>query len=417
MMRLHTLLELKSLQSMRTVGAFASAARPSMARYRPILRWQSQPARVQSSTTSVRIAVETAARIAQNAVKQGTKALRFSLLDRLTKSDAITSAERELLVHRLDERTAGGHEDGAASLDEAIHHPLGGLIADLGYKHIYSPNLNALGAIPVWEKQRVFRPERSKSMANDMINARKRPGAADEPMRLAGVISVAAELCEDGTTEYRVIDGQHRIGALEILAAKGEWDGASQPRSPLARRARAPDPSSRPPRACAASKARIVTEVYHVSGASANETMVEIFTDINKCEPVQLIDIPGLVDAQQHAALAFAVESLRAKFKPMFKPTKACRAPHLNVDLLRQELYDANVLVRHCDIEALGKGDEQAGDALLRWLLAANDTLASRSDDEWRESHKGSKAAFTKALQKARENGLYLGLEKSWLFS
>jgi hypothetical protein len=145
--------------------------------------------------------------------------------------------------------------------------------------------------------------------------------------------------------------------------------------------------------------------------------MVEIFTDINKCEPVQLIDIPGLVDAQQHAALAFAVESLRAKFKPMFKPTKACRAPHLNVDLLRQELYDANVLVRHCDIEALGKGDKQAGDALLRWLLAANDTLASRSDDEWRESHKGSKAAFTKALQKARENGLYLGLEKSWLFS
>lgn len=353
-------------------------------------RWQSQPARVQSSTTSVRIAVETAARIAQNAVKQGAKALRFSLLDRLTKSDAISTAERELLLHRLDERTAVGHEDGAASLDKAMHHPLGGLIADLGYKQIYSPDLNALGAIPVWEKQRVFRPERSKSMASDMMNARKRPGAADEPMRLAGVISIAAEQCEDGTTEYRVIDGQHRIGALEILAAKGEWD---------------------------ASNARIATEVYHVSGAAANETMVEIFTEINKCEPVQLIDIPGLVDAQQHAALAFAVESLRAKFKPMFKPTKACRAPHLNVDLLRQELYDANVLVRHCGIEAFGKGDEQAGDALLRWLLAANDGLASRSDDEWRESHKGSQAAFTKALQKARDNGLYLGLEKSWLFS
>ena len=152
-----------------------------------------------------------------------------------------------------------------------------------------------------------------------------------------------------------------------------------------------------------------------MSGDAASETMVELFTEINKCEPVQLVDIPGLVDAQQHAALAFAVESLRAKFKPMFKPTKACRAPHLNVDLLRQELFDANVLVRHCDVETLGRGDEQAGDALLRWMLATNDALARRSDEEWHEGHKGSKSAFAKALQKARENGLYLGLEKSWL--
>ena len=41
--------------------------------------------------------------------------------------------------------------------------------------------------------------------------------------------------------------------------------------------------------------------------------------------------------------------------------------------------------------------------------------LARRSDDEWHEGHKGGKAAFTKALRKARDHGLYLGLEKAWL--
>ena len=48
-------------------------------------------------------------------------------------------------------------------------------------------------------------------------------------------------------------------------------------------------------------------------------------------------------------------------------------------------------------------------------MLTTNDVLASRSDEEWLDSHQGGKAAFTKALQKARDHGLYLGLEKSWL--
>ena len=64
-----------------------------------------------------------------------------------------------------------------------------------------------------------------------MPSRAKRPN--DLPMRLAGVISITAERREDGGVEYRVIDGQHRIGALEILAVKGAWDG--EPRAAFLR--------------------------------------------------------------------------------------------------------------------------------------------------------------------------------------
>lgn len=41
-----------------------------------------------------------------------------------------------------------------------------------------------------------------------------------------------------------------------------------------------------------------------------------------------------------------AAEMLRERYPAMFKPSHACRPPHLNVDVLREEVHKADVLSR-----------------------------------------------------------------------
>ena len=107
------------------------------------------------------------------------------------------------------------------------------------------------------------------------------------------------------------------------------------------------------------------------------------------------------------AALDSAAGALEARWPDMFKPSRNCRAPHLNVDALRDELFQARVV------------DGVGGDKLLDWLLERNDALAARGDAAWLDpktpSRAAGKAARRRALEKAREKGLYLGLTWDWL--
>ena len=119
------------------------------------------------------------------------------------------------------------------------------------------------------------------------------------------------------------------------------------------------------------------------------------------------MDLPtadGASDAEREAIDA-AAASLVETWPDMFKPSRSCRAPHLNVDALRDELFQARVL------DAVAPGD------LLPWLLARNDALAERDDAAWAASRclAVSAAARAKALAKAREKGLFLGLTWDWL--
>ena len=60
--------------------------------------------------------------------------------------------------------------------------------------------------------------------------------------------------------------------------------------------------------------------------------------------------------------LTQAAEALRAQFPAMFKPSTSCRAPHLNVDALRNELHKAALLQRR---------DISSSAELVAWLLQA----------------------------------------------
>jgi hypothetical protein len=56
------------------------------------------------------------------------------------------------------------------SSSSLVSHPiLGPAVADLGHKRIHLVSAQALSAIPVWRKQRIYRHGRAKSMASDKL--------------------------------------------------------------------------------------------------------------------------------------------------------------------------------------------------------------------------------------------------------
>ena len=101
-----------------------------------------------------------------------------------------------------------------------------------------------------------------------------------------------------------IVDGQHRLGAAHVLDQRGDLhDGLAQ----------------------------ILVEVYPPMG---DASVRELFTEINKSEPVTLIDLPedfGGASRDENQLLTAAAETLKARYPAMFKASQACRAPHLNV--------------------------------------------------------------------------------------
>ena len=66
----------------------------------------------------------------------------------------------------------------------------------------------------------------------------------------------------------------------------------------------------------------------------------EVFTEINKAEPCRLIDLPMAgASPETRAIIDEAAERMRRKFSGMFMPSVGCRSPHMNIDNLRDQLF------------------------------------------------------------------------------
>lgn len=258
--------------------------------------------------------------------------------------------------------------------------PLGLLVATVGNKRLYSSDVPTLASIPVWKKQRIYRRGRAEKMARDKMKNVAGGGVPDFP----GVITLA-ELTEasdlkgrgkgpaSSLDRYGIIDGQHRVGALNILHARGVFTG------------------------------KVLVEVFQLDTEAA---VSEMFADINKAEPVQMIDLPGQISDKERRVLQSAVGALEARFPEMFKESVRCRKPHLSGDKIRNELFFRGPLQRY---------RLNTDEKLLAWLLERNSELERRSDTEWLDGEKKFTASFAKALSKARSHGLFLGMEDTWL--
>jgi len=113
--------------------------------------------------------------------------------------------------HALDEEDSNGdkvkrREETQIKAD--THPVLGPVLVDLGYKRIHVTTARTLCAVPVWEKQRVYRHDRAKLMASDKLKSLE--------LGLPGIIA----LHESKDGQLAILDGQHRVGMMAILEEK-----------------------------------------------------------------------------------------------------------------------------------------------------------------------------------------------------
>lgn len=132
---------------------------------------------------------------------------------------------------------------------------------------------------------------------------------------------------------------------------------------------------------------------------NTNNHAQEIFTEINKAEPVKLLDMPGIAKLSDRRIIDGAASTLLMTYSTMFKPSQKCRVPHLNVDNLRDAIFAAGVLKRH------GMKSQKA---LVKWMMDSNEKM----EEKYR---RGGGEGGT-AWDKARKHEFYLGLDMAWLY-
>ena len=146
---------------------------------------------------------------------------------------------------------------------------------------------------------------------------------------------------------------------------------------------------------------RILVEVY-VEKDHGESHAQDLFLEVNKAEPVKLVDMPGVAQGSVRKIISQGAERLSDRFPDMFKPSQRCRPPHLNIDNLRDALFASNVLTRH---------EIKSGTALEKWMLQQNDTLGERFSDPTER-----KNVSKQALAKAEKFGFFLGLTSDWMY-
>lgn len=250
-----------------------------------------------------------------------------------------------------------------------LHPIFGKLITDLDFKKVYLTNVKSLVYAPVWEKQRILRPERCARIASSKIQKGSKT--------LPGVISM---FHDKNTGKYGIVDGQHRAGALLIMAQSGHWNEFER---------------------------NILVDVFPTE---SDKQISDLFREINSAEPVRLVDMPDDEGMEQDSKVILdeATDLLMKQYPEMFKASARCKIPHLNVDLFRDEVFQS---------EIISNQKIKSSEALLNFFLSVNQKLSKRTDNEWLSLHGGASTKNLElALKKARANNFFLGLhDRSWL--
>ncbi len=264
------------------------------------------------------------------------------------------------------EQVNGSSAVTTATTTNDAHPLLGQVLADFGFKRLHVVSADILKNIPVWKKQRIYRHDRAKAMAADKLKSAH--------FGLPGVIA----LHEDSDGKLFILDGQHRVGMMTILQEK-----KTQLSFDLD---------------------RVLVEVFPEHKDNQYETYAQdIFTEINKAEPIKLVDMPGVAKGADRKVITEGASRLKEAYPDMFKPSQACRPPHLNIDNLRDALFAADIINRH---------NLKSPKALEDWMMQQNDALRTQFQDE-QHAAKVNK----KALKKARDFDFYLGIDSSWYYN
>ena len=97
---------------------------------------------------------------------------------------------------------------------------------------------------------------------------------------------------QDMDGNLSILDGRHRIGALALLSEK------------------APDNFD---------LENILVEVFS-SDTADSDAAEEIFVEINKSEPIKMVDMPGVAKAKDRKIISQAAAKLHEQYPTMFRP-------------------------------------------------------------------------------------------------
>ena len=125
--------------------------------------------------------------------------------------------------------------------------------------------------------------------------------------------------------------------------------------------------------------------------------------EINKAEPVKLVDMPGVASAKDRKLISQAVNRIQGYYPKMFSPSQRCRAPHVNIDNLRDNIFASNIIKRN---------NIKSSKDLVDWMNEKNKSL----EEQYMASKERQSSVNQKAWTKAKTNKFYLGLESSWLY-
>ena len=162
-------------------------------------------------------------------------------------------------------------------------HPVfGRLLYDYGHKRLYSASPTTLWAgTTMWHKQRAFRAARAELIAKAKLRSKVAgwPGAicvvesgvtsattsGNDRGEVGGKTASPGEVAPHANgmiATGMIVDGQHRLGAAHVLASQGKLT---------------------------ALLGQILVEVYP---PMEEQRVRELFTEINRMEPVTLVDLP-----------------------------------------------------------------------------------------------------------------------------
>lgn len=288
------------------------------------------------------------------------------------EKDQVTALREELGADAVMEEFSSA----APATTDGVHPILGPVVQDFGYKRIHVLSVGKLGTIPIWKKQRIYRHERATAMVEDKWRSMN--------LGLPGIICLHEG--SDGT--LAILDGQHRVGMMILLRNKQRKYLEDNP-----------DDNT----FAAIDFDRVMVEVYPSTTTDVDKHAQNLFLEINKAEPVKLIDMPGVASAKDRQIITQAVEKLYEAYPKMFSPSQRCRVPNVNVDNLRNSLFGSGCLKTH---------KLTTSTKLYNWILEQNEWVGERYKGEDAEVQVNSRA-----WKKAEENEFYLGLESSWLYN
>eukprot|EP00804_Cyclotella_cryptica_P029357 CCRYP_017746-RA/>CCRYP_017746-RA protein AED:0.02 eAED:0.02 QI:148/1/1/1/1/1/2/595/554 len=304
---------------------------------------------------------------------------------------------------------------------DKVHPILGRQLAVLSYKRIHLMSATTLASLPVYEKQRAYRHDRAQLMAKDKKKTLW--------MGIPGVIS----LMEDESGKLFILDGQHRVGMMALL---------EEEQKKVMARMQEINHDNKINGNSANKESQLFNNDFELAQLDLQNVLVEvfpqrsrddsvladakdlddkaaIFTEINKAEPIKLLDLPGVATKQTRNIIDHAASHFHDAFPAMFSASQKCRAPHLNLDNLRDALFASDIIRR----EKISSGGE-----LVKWMAKKNAELKVKynGDDVPESNQKDNcqteEGASTRGrvsetvLSKARKHDFYLGLESTWLY-